>query len=53
MYSDANLPEEEAWIAMSKDLRQTKEARNNLTKANSYVVDAIAELIAKSSRTVI
>jgi protein ECT2 len=37
MYNDANLPEDEAWAAMSKDLRQTKESRNVLAKENSYV----------------
>lgn len=35
MYSDANLPDDEAWVAMSNDLRQTKEARNMLAKENS------------------
>lgn len=39
MYNDANLPDDEAWVAMAKDLRQTKEARNNLTKENSYVIN--------------
>ena len=39
MYNDANLPEDEAWAAISKDLRQTKESRNALTKENSYVMD--------------
>ena len=38
MYNDANLPDDEAWVAMAKDLRQTKEARNDLTKENSFVV---------------
>jgi protein ECT2 len=37
MYNDANLPVDEAWAAMAQDLRETKEARNNLTKENSYV----------------
>lgn len=36
MYNDANLPESEAWTAMTTDLRRTKEARNALTKTNSY-----------------
>jgi hypothetical protein len=35
MYNDANLPEDEAWAAICKDLRQTKESRNALTKENS------------------
>ena len=38
MYNDANLPDDEAWVAMAKDLRQTKEARNELTKENSFVI---------------
>ena len=38
MYNDANLPDDEAWVAMAKDLRETKEARNNLTKENSCVI---------------
>lgn len=37
MYNDANLPDEEAWDALSQDLRQTKEAKNNLSRENSYV----------------
>lgn len=37
MYNDANLPDDEAWQAMSRDLRQTKETRNALTRENSYV----------------
>jgi hypothetical protein len=35
MYNDANLPDDEAWVSMSTDLRKTKEARNALTKENS------------------
>jgi hypothetical protein len=38
MYNDVNLPDDEAWVAMAKDLRETKEARNNLTKENSCVI---------------
>ena len=38
MYNDANLPDDEAWVAMAQDLRETKEARNNLTKENSCVL---------------
>ncbi len=37
MFNDVNLPEDDAWIAMSNDLRKTKEARNALSKENSYV----------------
>jgi len=35
MYNDANLPEDEAWTSMIRDLQKTKEARNALTKENS------------------
>jgi protein ECT2 len=35
MYNDINLPDDEAWVAMSEDLRTTKEARNVLSKENS------------------
>ena len=37
MYNDANLPEDEAWTAMTKDLKATKEARNTLAQENSCV----------------
>ncbi len=37
MYNDVNLPNDQAWEAMSADLRRTKEARNTLSKENSYV----------------
>lgn len=35
MYNDINLPDDEAWGALTKDLRKTKEARNVLNKENS------------------
>ncbi len=35
MYNDASLPDDESWKAMAKDLCETKEARNNLTRENS------------------
>jgi protein ECT2 len=35
MYKDINLPDDPAWAAMTKDLRHTKEDRNNLLKENS------------------
>ena len=38
MYQDVQLPDEEAWARMAKDLRETKKARNNLTAENSYVL---------------
>lgn len=37
MYNDIMLPDDEAWTAITTDLRQTKEARNALSKENSYV----------------
>ncbi|TFK43736.1 hypothetical protein BDQ12DRAFT_752507 [Crucibulum laeve] len=44
MFNDANLPDDEAWLAMSKDLRQTKESRNALTKENSQLRQKLAEV---------
>lgn len=35
MFNDANLPADQAWVAMTRDLRQTKEDRNALSKENS------------------
>jgi protein ECT2 len=35
MFNDINLPDDAAWVAMSKDLRTCKEARNALSKENS------------------
>ncbi|KAJ7765035.1 hypothetical protein DFH07DRAFT_811208 [Mycena maculata] len=43
MYNDANLPDDEAWVSMSTDLRKTKEARNVLTKENSQLKRRLAE----------
>ncbi|KAF7352650.1 DH domain-containing protein [Mycena venus] len=43
MYNDANLPDDEAWVSMSNDLRKTKEARNTLTKENSQLKRRLAE----------
>ncbi|KAG6833910.1 hypothetical protein H0H87_007921 [Tephrocybe sp. NHM501043] len=43
MYNDLNLPDDEAWIAMSKDLKETKESRNALTKENSQLKLKLAE----------
>ncbi|TRM67640.1 hypothetical protein BD626DRAFT_394072 [Schizophyllum amplum] len=44
MFNDANLPDDEAWSAMTKDLRDTKKARNNLTKENSGLKRRLAEM---------
>ena len=35
MYNDITLPEDEAWTAMTTDLRQTKEEKHVLSKENS------------------
>jgi hypothetical protein len=35
MYNDAQLPEDEARIALTTDLQQTKQARNDLSKENA------------------
>lgn len=48
MYNDANLPDDEAWMAMAQDLRETKEARNNLTKENSCVISFLSFLLQYS-----
>jgi hypothetical protein len=37
MFNDAHLPDTDAWAAMTRDLRQSKESRNALSKENSYV----------------
>jgi protein ECT2 len=37
MFTDAHLPDTEAWTAMTRDLRQSKQSRNALSKENSYV----------------
>lgn len=34
MYNDVNLPDDEAWKAMTEDLRVTKESRNKLSQEN-------------------
>ncbi|KAF8622083.1 hypothetical protein AX15_007227 [Amanita polypyramis BW_CC] len=44
MYNDVNLPDDEAWVAITADLRQTKEARNALSKENSQLKRHIAEI---------
>ncbi|KAF8826901.1 hypothetical protein HHX47_DHR5000592 [Lentinula edodes] len=43
MYNDVNLPEDEAWRAMTEDLRVTKEARNKLTQENCDLKQRLAE----------
>ncbi|KIK67960.1 hypothetical protein GYMLUDRAFT_36761 [Collybiopsis luxurians FD-317 M1] len=43
MYNDVNLPVDEAWQAMTADLRATKEARNKLSQENSDLKQRLAE----------
>ena len=38
MYNDANLPRDEAWTAIQRDVRAAKDARNVLAKENAYVI---------------
>ncbi|KAH7887610.1 hypothetical protein F5I97DRAFT_1861578 [Phlebopus sp. FC_14] len=47
MYNDAHLPHEEAWISMTKDLCQTKESRNALSRENSKLKRRVSELEAE------
>ena len=35
MYNDSQLPDDEAWTALTVDLQQAKQARNNLSKENT------------------
>ena len=41
MFNDMHLPETDAWAAVTRDLRQSKESRNALSKENSYVIAVI------------
>ena len=43
MFNDAHLPDTDAWAAMTRDLRQSKQSRNALSKENSYVSAVISE----------
>jgi hypothetical protein len=43
MFNDAHLPHTDAWVEMTRDLRQSKESRNALSKENSYVSAVISE----------
>ncbi|KAH9482553.1 Rho guanine nucleotide exchange factor gef2 [Psilocybe cubensis] len=43
MYNDANLPENEALHALARDLQQTKEVKNNLSRENSALKRKLAE----------
>ncbi|KAG8937079.1 hypothetical protein FRC02_006279 [Tulasnella sp. 418] len=44
MYNDINLPDDEAWEAMTKDLRQAKDQRNTLAKENSQLKRKLEEM---------
>ncbi|KAF9268140.1 hypothetical protein L218DRAFT_918472 [Marasmius fiardii PR-910] len=44
MYNDANLPNDEAWVTLTNDLRDTKASRNQLSKENSELRRHLAEL---------
>lgn len=52
MFKDANLPETEAWAAMTQDLRESKAARNNLQRENVLVfcmsTPFVAEVLVRS-----
>ncbi|KAE9410179.1 hypothetical protein BT96DRAFT_969851 [Gymnopus androsaceus JB14] len=43
MYNDVNLPDDEAWRAMTEDLRVTKESRNKLSQENCDLRQRLAE----------
>jgi hypothetical protein len=43
MFNDAHLPDTDAWAAMTRDLRESKEGRNALSKENSYVSAIVPE----------
>lgn len=53
MYKDANLPHDEAWQAMTKDLTSTKESRNALSHENSKLKRRIAELDAEKEEAML
>ena len=37
MYNNAQLPDDKAWTALTTDLQQSKQARNDLSKENALV----------------
>lgn len=37
MYNDVQLPEDQAWAAMTADLKKCKNTRNALSKDNSHL----------------
>ncbi|EIW82335.1 hypothetical protein CONPUDRAFT_164953 [Coniophora puteana RWD-64-598 SS2] len=46
MFTDVNLPHEEAWEALTMDLRRAKESRNALSRENSDLKRRLAEVEA-------
>jgi len=44
MFNDMHLPETDAWAAVTRDLRQSKESRNALSKENSQLKRRMTEL---------
>jgi len=44
MFNDAHLPHTDAWAAMTRDLRQSKESRNALSKENSQLKRRLTEM---------
>ncbi|KAI0304176.1 hypothetical protein BC826DRAFT_215583 [Russula brevipes] len=44
MFNDAHLPDTDAWVAMTRDLRQSKESRNALSKENSQLKRRLTEM---------
>ncbi|TFK22329.1 hypothetical protein FA15DRAFT_522036 [Coprinopsis marcescibilis] len=43
MYNDINLPDDDAWVALTADLQRTKESKNELGKENSLLKRQLAE----------
>ena len=37
MFNEASLPEDEAWTALTRDLTESKKARNEVERQNLYV----------------
>ncbi|KAH7098762.1 hypothetical protein BKA62DRAFT_711749 [Auriculariales sp. MPI-PUGE-AT-0066] len=43
MYNDVNLPDDEAWVALTNDLRESKDARNQKEEENEHLRLELAE----------
>ncbi|RXW25314.1 hypothetical protein EST38_g634 [Candolleomyces aberdarensis] len=48
LFNDVNLPDDEAWEALQKDLKQATESRNELRKENSQLKRRLAETESQS-----